>query len=175
MSKDNNLFIENCLIIINEDGTVTKVPRVLQERNHKNAFFRLNKENPSALTYFPWEELYHCDGYEFANYVAAIGKVIFWPSDINNPENMIVTLPQVPENIQGRQVENIFPALEEFSVYACTTHFRKPRSPKIVTTPLCSSGDFEETYNKVKNYLSISAMLNEPEHIENVNLVGKAK
>ena len=53
MSKDNNLFIENCLIIINEDGTVTKVPRVLQERNHRNAFFRLNKENPSALTYFP--------------------------------------------------------------------------------------------------------------------------
>ncbi len=38
MPKDNNLFIENCLIIINEDGTVTKVPRVLQERNHRNAF-----------------------------------------------------------------------------------------------------------------------------------------
>lgn len=139
------------------------------------AFSRLEKLIPDILVGFPDEKRNQSGGYEFSSFVAANGKVVFWPSDINNPENMIVTLPQVPENIQGRQVENIFPALEEFSVYACTAHFRKPRSPKIVTTPLCSSGDFEETYNKVKNYLSLSAMLNEPEHIENVNLVGKAK
>ena len=175
MPNDNNFFKENCLVLIDENGKIFAVPRIQGEKNHSEAFSRLEKLIPDILVGFPDEKRNQSGGYEFSSFVAANGKVVFWPSDINNPENMIVTLPQVPENIQGRQVENIFPALEEFSVYACTAHFRKPRSPKIVTTPLCSSGDFEETYNKVKNYLSLSAMLNEPEHIENVNLVGKAK
>lgn len=32
MQIDNSLFIENGLIVINEDGTVTKTPRILKEK-----------------------------------------------------------------------------------------------------------------------------------------------
>ena len=171
-------YINYVISVINPDGEEVNLPASKKDDKHIMSFLRLMYESwfdNTALMRYINDNDYKITGYEFSSFVAANGKVVFLPSDINNPENMIVTLPQVPENIQGRQVENIFPALEEFSVYACTAHFRKPRSPKIVTTPLCSSGDFEETYNKVKNYLSLSAMLNEPEHIENVNLVGKEK
>ena len=153
MSKDNNLFIENCLIIINEDGTVTKVPRVLQERNHKNAFFRLNKENPSALTYFPWEELYHCDGYEFANYVAAIGKVIFWPTSIDSSEYMMVTLPKIPTNNQEQSIYHIFPLLKKSIVDSYVTYFDSPYTLDFIVKELSSSGNYEDALKGIVNYV----------------------
>lgn len=158
MSKDNNLFIENCLIIINEDGTVTKVPRILQERNHRNAFFRLNKENPSALTYFPWEELYHCDGYEFANYVAAIGKVIFWPTSIDSPEYMMVTLPEIPTNKQEQSIYHIFPLLKKSVVDSYVTHFDSPYTLDFIVKELSSSGNYEDALRGIVNYVKEAAL-----------------
>lgn len=153
MQKDNKLFIENCLIVINEDGTITKVPRVMQERNHRDAFFRLNRENPSTLTYFPWEELYHCDGYEFANYVAAIGKVIFWPTSIDSPEYMMVTLPEMPTNKQVQSIYNIFPLLKKSIVDSYVTHFTSPYTLEFVVKELSSSGNYDDALRGIVNYV----------------------
>lgn len=161
MPKDNNLFIENCLIIINEDGTVTKVPRVLQERNHRNAFFRLNKENPSALTYFPWEELYHCDGYEFANYVASIGKVIFWPTSIDSPEYMMVTLPEIPTIKQEQSIYHIFPLLKKSIVDSYVTRFASPYTLDFLVKELSSSGNYEDALKGIVNYVKEVAVKHE--------------
>lgn len=161
MSKDNNLFIENCLIIINEDGTVTKVPRVLQERNHRNAFFRLNKENSSALTYFPWEELYHCDGYEFANYVASIGKVIFWPTSIDSPEYMMVTLPEIPTIKQEQSIYHIFPLLKKSIVDSYVMRFASPYTLDFLVKELSSSGNYEDALKGIVNYVKEVAVKHE--------------
>lgn len=170
MQIDNNTFQENCLVVIDEEGRIIAVPRIPGEKNHGEAFSRLEKLVPDILAGFPDEKRNQSGGYEFSSFAAANGMAVFWPSDINNPEIMIVTLPQVPENKQSKQVEYVFPALAEFSVYVCTAHFKSSRSPRIITTSLSSSGDFIKAFEKLRDYLAISTMLNEPEHIKSEGL-----
>lgn len=164
MQSDNNIFRENCLVVIEDNGEIISLPRIQGEKNHGCAFTRLEKLIPDILSGYNGERD-TSSGFELANFVAANGRVIFWPTNINDPEYMIVTLPQIPSVLQSNHVEKIFPMLNDFSVYVNTAHYKSPRSPRIISTPLCSSGDYSDAEKKVMNYLCLSSMLNEPQHI----------
>ena len=156
MSIDSNLFKENSLIVLNEDKTITKIPKKLHDKNHREVFFKLKEENPSALIYFPWEEIYHCDGYEFANYVASIGKVVIWPTCIDNPEYIMITLPEKPNNNQKLSIYNIFPLLKEFTISSYVTQFYSPYTLDFITKELTSLSNYEDALKEITNYLEES-------------------
>ncbi len=151
-----------------KDGNVVFLPRIEGEKNHGCAFTRLEEVIPNILFGYAGDRNFS-SGFELANFVAANGRVVFWPSNINNPEFMIVTLPQTSTDEQVNEVTKIFPQLKGYYVCANTAHFKNARSSKVVSITLSSSGDFDKAERAVLNYFSLSSMINEGDKVINNN------
>lgn len=156
----HDFFEENSILVIDSDGKAIALPRVEAESNHSQAFLRLEKEFPGILDDYP-EDIKSSGGFELASFIGAHGFAVIWPSDINNPNIMIVTLPYMTLPAQGRTVCGYLPFLEGRDVYASVVRFKKYRSSKVVKESLAGSGDYFEAVDKITDYVRKAEMLHE--------------
>lgn len=156
---------DSIITIISPDGEKTEVPKVQGEKDHSEAFARARVLIPGLLDDF------QCDpkksgGFEYACFVAATGNVVIWPTNINNDQMMIVSLPKVPTTEQMATTIEELPTLKEKKVYANVCRFKKPRSPIIVSETLSGTGDFLDAYGKIVSYFNkitdMNSMLTQP-------------
>ncbi len=153
------------ITIISSDGEITEIPKVQGEKDHSEAFARACVLIPGLLDDFQ-DDPKKSGGFEHARFVAATGNVVIWPTNINNDQMMIISLPKDPTAEQMATTIKLLPTLREKEVYANVCRFKKPRSPIIVSETLSSTGDFLEAYGKIVSYFNkindMNSMLTQP-------------
>ena len=80
-------------------------------------------------------------------------KLFFWPVCIDSPEYMMVTLPEIPTNKQLQSISDIFPSLKEFVVDSYVAHFDSPYTLDFIVKELSSSGNYEDAFKSIVNYV----------------------
>ena len=105
-----DIFKENSIILIKEDGNIVSLPKLDGFEFHTDAFLRLKEMVPDA---FISDELdiQSLNGMEIANHIAANNHAIIWTTDFDEPDVIVATLPKkVNENI-SKGVLSLFPNL----------------------------------------------------------------
>lgn len=154
----NDVLKKYCLIMIDQEGEVYYLPRVVGEKNHTQAFLRLQEYVPGLLDGYV-ENINKSGGFELASYVAANGNIIIWPCDINLLSNTIIfTLPKPMENLSGESLQKLIPCLElsNYEVFVSSARFKNKRSPKVITDSLSSKGDYQDALNAIDQYIELS-------------------
>ena len=141
------------ITIISSDGEITETPKLEGEKDHSEAFARACVLIPGLLDDFQ-DDPKKSGGFEYARFVAATGNVVIWPTNINNDQMMIISLPKDPTPEQMTTTIKILPTLKEKEVYANVCRLKKPRSSVIISETLSSSGDFLEAYGKIVSYFN---------------------
>lgn len=116
------------------------------------------------------EDFQTSGGFELASFVGASGNAIIWPSDINRPDILIVTLPKILLSEQGENLREYLPLLKGYEVYSSIARFKNNRFSKVIKESLSESGNTEETIAKIENYIDKSQMLNEMAEETNVDI-----
>ena len=157
-----DILEKNCIILITKEGDLVPVPRVEGEKNHSQAYMRLGEQVPELLDEFPYD-LKVSGGYELANYAAASGNVVIWPSNINYSDNIIVTIPKNISDTSCDVLESILPALKEYKPFVTQAYYKKPnsRSKKIICQSICNSdAQRENSIDTIEKYIQMNKEFN---------------
>ena len=158
---NEEIFKKNTIILIPPNGEIIPVPREKDETNHSQVFLRACKIIPGLLDNFIADPE-KSGGYEFSCFLAANNYVIFWPSNINSEDIMIISMPKTPTKDQILNIRKIFPYLKNSEeVYVSICEFKKKNSYKIRRESLSSTGEYEDAFRVLSNYLEKVEMLND--------------
>lgn len=157
---NQDYFKKNPITIIDQDGKIITTEKQGLEKNHCQVFARLEEENPGLLENYPLN-IDESGGYDLACFCGATEKIVIWPSDINNDEIIIVTLPEVLSNIQCRNITDFIPLLETHEVYVNVSKFKKRNSPKVISKSISSSGNAEEAIDAINDYIDKCLLIND--------------
>ena len=169
MVEKNKFFNENAIVVFTQDGEVVVLPRISGERNHTQAFIRLERLIPDLLAGYQ-NDFQTSGGFELASFVGASGSAIIWPSDVNRSDILIVTLPKILLSVQCERLREYLPLLKGYDVYASVARFKNNRSPKIIKESLSDSGKCDDAIAKVESYIDKSQMLNEMSEETNIDI-----
>lgn len=133
----HNLFEENCIVLIDNQGKVTVLPRKEGERNHCESYLRLKQLVPGILDGFQGELW---NGFDPANYIAANGTVVLWSTDVQIAELIAVTIPETTSNKTNETLTKILPILQDYMVCVNTAHFNDRTSAQIECDVLYDEG-----------------------------------
>lgn len=156
-----SLFKENTLVIIDEEGEIIYLPKMEGEKDHHEAYLRLDKLIPGILEGFE-SVLSTSQGFELANHVAAMGKVVIWPSNITDIETspVIVTLPKPLCDKTGVSLLKILATLTGCELYANTSRFCRNKNANYITEEFSGIGEFADCYSRIAQYVDASKMIN---------------
>ncbi len=142
------------LFLIDKDGEVYKLekkdfPNFLKDHNEAYSKFehvtgQLNEKEKEKLNLSR-------GGYEKANAMAASGYVVVWPADINNPQFVVVTLPEVLSVDQARVLSEYADHLysEDYIYFISKSASKNIRSQKIINTTIAQEIEFDEFKEKI--------------------------
>lgn len=154
------------MTIILSDGEKKEIPKIEGEKDHSETFARADVLIPGLLDGFQ-EDPRKSGGFEHARFIAATGNIVIWPTNVNDSQMIIISLPKDPTIPQMVTTIDLLPTLQDKEVYANVCRFKKPRSPVIVSETLSSSGKFLDAYLNICTYfdkvIEMNSMLT---HIE---------
>lgn len=158
--EENTLFEKNILYIILPNGRVVKLPKKGKEINHNKAFKKLNNLYPNLFE--DYNILDGDGGYELSSYLAANGKIVLWPTDINRADMVVTSMPKLMTTEQCLSLKNLIKMINKNTIlYASVLSYKKKNSTKIILESISSSGDYNECLNKIKEFLDKMIYLNE--------------
>jgi aromatic ring-opening dioxygenase LigB subunit len=72
-------------------------------------------------------------GFEYANIMAANGYTVIWPSNVNQIDYIVVTMPRLIEPVAVTKIITIINSIkDDKSISSLIAYYKKPRSPKII-------------------------------------------
>ena len=154
----NGHFYENVISIITPTGEVIDMKRNPSESMHGEVFARVDEVDPSLLEEFEMDRT-RSGGFDYAAYLAANGNVVFWPTNINDNDIMIISLPKTPTLDQIKEIKRLIKELKEMEVYVSICSFKNMRSKKVKAETLSGNGEFLSAYEKTIEYLKNIEML----------------
>ena len=152
MQIKSNFFDKNIIAIINSDGEIIGIEKKDGEFNHEEVFKRAENQIPNLLNGF-LKKLSTSSGFEIASFVAAKGNIVFWPSSIINPDDMLISLPQKATTPQIQKAYQLLDLVKDLEIYAAISYFNDEKSD-ITTKTLSISDDSNERYQNLLNYLN---------------------
>lgn len=124
----HNLFEDNCIVLIDNQGKVCGLPRKEGESNHCESYLRLKQLVPGILDGFQGKLW---NGFDPANYIAANGTVVLWSTDVQIAELIAVTIPKTISYKTNETLTKILPILQNYMVCVNTAHFKDTTSRQI--------------------------------------------
>lgn len=153
-----DIFEDNVLIVIKENGEIIYLPRIEGEVDHHESYGRLAELIPGLLDGFQME-LKASPGFELANHTAATGRAVIWHSIIQDIDNsmFIVTLPKPLSDKTALALPSVLPYLKDREVYANTAHFS---GAGCIHEEFPCDGTYADAENKIGQYIEASMALN---------------
>ena len=141
-----DIFKENSIILIKEDGNIVSLPKLDGFEFHTDAFLRLKEMVPDA-------------------FIAANNHAIIWTTDFDEPDVIVATLPKkVNENI-SKGVLSLFPNLLDKVVMVNNAWYND--SCNVDGCLLYEDGDSIEALQIIKDYVENSNVdVLQEEHIK---------
>lgn len=152
---DKDFFEDNVFLLIRNDGEVVILPRVKNEKNHCDAFKRLEKLVPGIFYGFNEEEQPK-SGFEYSAFLGAVGDVIIWPTNINLPETLVVTMPKILSSNQVTKLKEFYFILNNHVVFVNIAGFKNKSLVRVIKDTISNSGEAEEAVKSIEEHIDNS-------------------
>lgn len=158
MENNQTVFNKNSLLVIDEFGSIYKVPDKKDDFYHWEVFQRLDNEViPNILEGYLKDMEASC-GLDLSSFIAAKGYTVFWPYAIGDPSIMIITTPRIPTNSQTKQIKKYLNYLTSDNISFTTSEYETPSLISCIT--IFDSVDLPTANKEINNYLDITTKLN---------------
>ena len=139
-----NFWKENVIAIIDKEGTLLGIPRKENEMYHLDAFLRTEFVDETILKDFNWNQRI-TGGFELSSFIAANGKAVVWPSNINDDLWMVISVPENGTTPQYQKVSELLETLNDRKVVIMSVRYKKENNKKsrIIRKEISSSGDYQ--------------------------------
>ena len=152
-------FKKNSLLFIDENGNNIVIPRVEGEKNHEQAYTRVSNIYPQLMKDYE-QDINISGGMILASYLASKNIIVVWPANLENPDFLIVTLPDRITNIQGEQLQHF---IKEQKIYDKYNVLATISAYTGNVDDLCwkvLSDSETDTKEKINNYIKLQKKLN---------------